>query len=360
MSLCPSGIQIVGTDDPELRVSYHPERESVRVRMQISGERADLSLTGCPHNNFQARIEIPKSSDLYVRMLAGQLDVMDVTGDKDIELSFGQLNVDVGKTEQYARVDASVNTGQINASAFNVDKGGLFRSFSQRGPGKYRVHTHVGAGEVDLRFCWGGRLVRPASRSEAMDRVRGTCTSALGLSHSHCALCAQPRARRPGLHWLSRAEGDLQHEQAGSDHNGAVGEIEDWPVISLVVGVEKIHHAAAGHPIPKISDRASEDQRERGSSHGQRPRLLPEQERDHDHRNHRKTDQHGSLPLRGRIGKQAERGPGVFRVSDAEKSRDHLDVRVHGNPSRDQSLGPAVKHDHEQGEKKMNGACARD
>lgn len=151
MSLCSSGVEIIGTDDADLRVSYHPERDSVRVRMQISGGNADLRITGCPHNNFQARIEIPKSSDLYVRMMAGQLDVLDVTGDKDIELSFGQLNVDVGKTEQYARVDASVNTGEINAVAFNVNKGGLFRSFSQKGPGRYRVHTHVGAGQVDLR-----------------------------------------------------------------------------------------------------------------------------------------------------------------------------------------------------------------
>lgn len=151
MDLCSSGIQIVGTDEPALRVSYHPERDNVRVRMQVSGDRADLRLTGCPHNNFHARIEIPKSSALYVRMLAGQLDVEDVTGDKDVELSFGQLNLDVGKTEQYARVDASVNSGEINASAFDVEKGGLFRSFDQRGPGKYRLHAHVGAGQVDLR-----------------------------------------------------------------------------------------------------------------------------------------------------------------------------------------------------------------
>lgn len=151
MDLCSSGIQIVGTEEPALRVSYHPERDNVRVRMQVSGDRVDLRLTGCPHNNFHARIEIPKSSALYVRMLAGQLDVEDVTGDKDVELSFGQLNVDVGKTEQYARVDASVNSGEINASAFDVEKGGLFRSFAQRGPGKYRLHAHVGAGQVDLR-----------------------------------------------------------------------------------------------------------------------------------------------------------------------------------------------------------------
>ena len=151
MDLCSSGIEIVGTDDSQVRVSYHPERDSVRVRLQISRDHADLRLTGCPHNNFQARIEIPKSSALYVRMLAGQLDVRDVTGDKDVELSFGQLDLDVGRTEQYGHVDASVNSGQIEASAFDVSKGGLFRSFDQRGPGKYRLHAHVGAGQVDLR-----------------------------------------------------------------------------------------------------------------------------------------------------------------------------------------------------------------
>lgn len=151
MELCSSGIQIVGTDDSAVRISYHPAHEEVRVRLQISGDRADLRLTGCPNNSFQARIEIPNASALYVRMMAGQLDVRGVTGDKDLEVSFGQLNVDVGKTEEYARVDASVNSGQIDALAFGVNKGGLFRSFDQRGPGKYKLHAHVGAGQVDLR-----------------------------------------------------------------------------------------------------------------------------------------------------------------------------------------------------------------
>lgn len=151
MDLCSSGVEVVGTDDPMLRVSYQPGREDVRVRIDASGSRADIRLTGCPHNNFKARIEIPKMSSLYVRMMAGQLDVRDVTGDKDVELSFGQLDVDVGKTDQYGRVDASVNSGQLQASAFDVQKGGLFRSFSHNGSGKYRLHAHVGAGQLDLR-----------------------------------------------------------------------------------------------------------------------------------------------------------------------------------------------------------------
>jgi len=151
MELCPSGIDITGTDESTLRVSYYPERDDVRVRIQVSGDTADLRLTRCPHNNFRARIEIPKSSALYVRMFAGQLDINGVTGDKDVELTFGQVNLDVGKADEYGRVDASVNSGQINAVAFHVEKGGLFRSFDQHGPGKYRLHAHVGAGQVDLR-----------------------------------------------------------------------------------------------------------------------------------------------------------------------------------------------------------------
>ncbi|HUO13355.1 MAG TPA: hypothetical protein VMX38_00085 [Verrucomicrobiae bacterium] len=148
MSLCPGGIELTGGDDPMLRVT--PDRDA-RVRINVSGDHADVRISDCPHNNFSVRIELPKSSDLYVRMFAGQLDVRGVNGNKDIELTFGQLNIDAGKSEEYAKVDASVSSGQIDADPFDVHKGGLFRSFDQSGPGKYRLHAHVGAGQIDLR-----------------------------------------------------------------------------------------------------------------------------------------------------------------------------------------------------------------
>jgi hypothetical protein len=151
LDLCPAGVELIGRDDSMLRVSYTPEREGVRVRIRTSGDRADVELSGCPHNNFKVKIEVPKSSALYVRMMAGQLDVFDVKGDKDVELSFGQLNVDVGSAGDYGHVDGSVNSGEIAASAFGVEKGGLFRSFDRNGPGKFRLHAHVGAGQLDLR-----------------------------------------------------------------------------------------------------------------------------------------------------------------------------------------------------------------
>jgi len=151
MDLCSSGMELVGTDDHILRVTYHPELVDVRVRILVSDDRAEIKVSGCPHNNFKVQIEIPKSSSLYVRMMAGQLDVHNVTGDKDVELSFGQLTMDVGKPDDYAHVEASVNSGQLAAGAFAVNKGGLFRSFDRDGPGKYRIHAHVGAGQLDLR-----------------------------------------------------------------------------------------------------------------------------------------------------------------------------------------------------------------
>lgn len=151
MHLCPSGVSLIGRDDGVLRVSYHPPIEDVKVRLQISGSEAKLRVTGCPHNNFQLTVEVPRSSGLHVRMFAGQLDVRGVTGDKDVELSFGQLTMEVGEPDDYSHLDASVNSGELDAAAFNVNKGGLFRSFDHNGPGKYRLHAHVGAGQLDLR-----------------------------------------------------------------------------------------------------------------------------------------------------------------------------------------------------------------
>lgn len=150
MSICPAGIDLIGTNDPVVRVSYHPDGGDVRVRIEVTGNRADLRLSGCPHDNFRARIEVPKSSGLYVRMFAGQLNIDEITGDKDAELTFGQMNIDAGRPETYANVDASVNSGAIDAGEFGIHKGGLFRSFERSGPGSLHLHAHIGAGQIEI------------------------------------------------------------------------------------------------------------------------------------------------------------------------------------------------------------------
>lgn len=152
MHLCPGGIELVGSDKPEILVSYEPRHgHDIEVHVQTAGGRAEVDVSGCPNNNFRMTIEIPKASDLFVRMMAGQLTVDGIRGDKDVELHFGQLTMDVGDPDQIAHIEGSVNSGDLHASAFGIAKGGLFRSFEQNGNGVYRVRAHVGAGQLNLR-----------------------------------------------------------------------------------------------------------------------------------------------------------------------------------------------------------------
>jgi phage baseplate assembly protein gpV len=131
----------------------HAEEELKRVKVEIkrTATSAEVYVSDTPHNNFQATIEVPRRSNLWVRLSAGELVVEDVEGDKNLQVLAGRIQVDVPHAEQYGHRDASVTTGSIEASAFDVSKGGLFRSFEQHGPGKYRLHAHVITGEIDLR-----------------------------------------------------------------------------------------------------------------------------------------------------------------------------------------------------------------
>ena len=154
MDLCPSGVVLKGTEDDKVRVSYEANRGSdadhVRVGLRASGNSGRIEISGCPHNNFRITVEVPHKTNLYVRMMAGQLDIRGIKGNKDLELHFGQLNVAIGRVSDYAHAEGSVNSGQVDAPAFKVSKGGLFRSFSQDGPGRYQLRAHVGAGQLSL------------------------------------------------------------------------------------------------------------------------------------------------------------------------------------------------------------------
>ena len=123
----------------------------VRVTFDRSEHSAELRVSGGPRNDIQITVEVPKDTGLYVRMPAGQLEISNVTGDKDVQLHAGELIVHVGSPDDYSRVDASVVTGGLEAPPFHEDHGGFFRSFHKSGNGKYRLYAHVGAGDLTLR-----------------------------------------------------------------------------------------------------------------------------------------------------------------------------------------------------------------
>ena len=156
MRLRSGDIEIRGSDSPMLRVSchmQHPERaKEVAIEFEPSGKSGTLRIRGGPNNDIRFRIEVPKNTNLYIRSPAGDLSLSGVVGDKDVEIHAGDLTISVGNAADYKHADASVYAGDLSASAFGVSKDGLFRSFDKDNPGgKYRLHAHVGAGDLVLR-----------------------------------------------------------------------------------------------------------------------------------------------------------------------------------------------------------------
>jgi len=148
-------VRIFGSESNKVTIHYEgrnsAEVDDVRVYFQRSAGGGELRIAGGPRNEFQIRIEVPRTTDLHVRMPFGQLEIEDIRGSKDVEVHAGQVTIGMGDPKEYAEIEASVTTGEVDAAPFAVNKGGLFRSFRQAGPGKYRLHAHIGSGQLILR-----------------------------------------------------------------------------------------------------------------------------------------------------------------------------------------------------------------
>jgi hypothetical protein len=152
-----AGEYVIQPSDAEkivVTVSADSEELERRTKVDIAanGSFGTVTVRRTPNgHHFRVVIEVPRRTDLHVRMTAGELHVQPVEGSKDVELRAGELIIEVPNPEQYGHRDASVWAGSVEAAAFDVSKGGLFRSFDQQGPGRYRLHAHVLSGEIQLQ-----------------------------------------------------------------------------------------------------------------------------------------------------------------------------------------------------------------
>lgn len=155
MQLRSGDFHIIGREDHKISVRLEGRNayraQDLTVRFKRFDNDAELHIFGGPKNELQVIVEVPKASSLFVRMPAGDLTIDGVVGNKDVQLHAGDLTISVGNPADYARVDASVYTGDLEAPPFGESHGGLFRSFEKHGPGQYKLHAHVGAGDLTLR-----------------------------------------------------------------------------------------------------------------------------------------------------------------------------------------------------------------
>lgn len=160
MHIRSSGVRITGTDENKIAIHFFcpntNDLGNVRVAFKKNSNRGDIDITGGPSNNFQITMEVPRNSDLYVRMFAGELEIHGIAGNKDLQIHAGDLELSLDHASDYGPVDLSVTTGDLDATAFGVSKSGLFRSFHtntvlhKAGAGKYSLYAHVGAGELSI------------------------------------------------------------------------------------------------------------------------------------------------------------------------------------------------------------------
>lgn len=121
----------------------------VKTKLNIVEGSAKIQVSG-PHNDFHAVIEVPPETNLVIHLAAGDIRVGGIVGNKDISSHVGDLDINVGNANDYGRVEASVNVGDLNAVAFGTSKDGFFRSFRYQGKGRYVLRAHVGVGDLNL------------------------------------------------------------------------------------------------------------------------------------------------------------------------------------------------------------------
>ena len=154
MKLAAGDYKIEGSKDEKIRVEWRADRAeqaaNLKAEAEIRGTTAIISTSGFK-NGIHFTIAIPARSDIDIDLSAGDLDVRGIEGNKRVESWAGDVDVEVGRTEQYGSVEASVRAGDLNARAFNVSKGGLMRSFSWKGKGPYSLAVKLFAGDLTLR-----------------------------------------------------------------------------------------------------------------------------------------------------------------------------------------------------------------
>ena len=146
--------QIVASASDSIAIIYDDSNGDAvgKVKVQIdSGHGQNHVKIAGPKANFHAVIEVPRKTDLRIRMSAGGLSIGDVEGNKDIEVRTGNLELNSLRPQDYAQADFSVRVGDVYAPLFKTTKTKLQQAFSTAGPGKYRLHAHVGVGDMTLR-----------------------------------------------------------------------------------------------------------------------------------------------------------------------------------------------------------------
>jgi hypothetical protein len=147
--------RIIGSDSDEIAIHTEGKNRALAQKMQVqlkrTGDSLEINFLHVPKNEFQVTIAVPKETSLYARMRGGDLSVAGVSGDKDLELTGGDMSVQVPDPSDYGPVDLKVKFGDVSGSPFGDPKGWVGNSLKMDRSGRFRLHAHVLAGDLVLK-----------------------------------------------------------------------------------------------------------------------------------------------------------------------------------------------------------------
>ncbi len=95
-------------------------------------------------------LTIPATTNLDVHQKVGDLSIEQIEGDKDLDLSVGDIRV-ASSQDQYRLVRASAGIGDVSSNGLGETSGWLGKTLKYHGEGKYELRAHVGVGDINLQ-----------------------------------------------------------------------------------------------------------------------------------------------------------------------------------------------------------------
>ena len=124
--------------------------KNTRVDLELRGNDATIEFHTPGHNTqVEVELEVPLNTNLDVHHKVGDLNVDGVEGDKDLDLSVGDIHVQSANSG-YRLVRASTSIGDVNSSGYGESSGWLGKTLRYHGDGKYELRAHVSVGDITL------------------------------------------------------------------------------------------------------------------------------------------------------------------------------------------------------------------
>ncbi len=154
-------VHIKRGDTNQIRLHYtvKSRREShvkdAHVDIDIRGNDARIEFHAPTSGNtqFDVELEVPQNTNLDLHDKVGDLTVVNVEGDKELELGVGDIRI-AGDSSSYHFVRASTSIGDVSGDVSGNQRGEvsgwLGKTLKYHGDGKYELQAHVSVGDITL------------------------------------------------------------------------------------------------------------------------------------------------------------------------------------------------------------------